>query len=300
MIEPPLDWALSRRRFLAAAPILAACMVPGSNVLRVIHQGAESVRDTRNDYYWKLLDLVLARTLATWGPYELAAAPMYMNGPRSYYELQQGALTVIARSTGDELERTLLPIRIPLDKGLLGYRVFLIREDRQAELASVRTLADLQRYTIGQAAAWNDVPILHAAGFQVVTGSDYEGLFGMLDRGRFDLFSRSIVEAVTELEARRSSYPDLVIERNLLLYYPLPRYLFVRRDACGELLAHRLLDGFEMIQKDGSFDRLFAEYKEPIERAVNLKARRLFRIPNPTLNPLTPLGRPELWYDPTR
>jgi len=122
----------------------------------------------------------------------------------------------------------------------------------------------------------------------------------MLAGGRFDLFSRSVVEAVTELEPRKSRYPNLVIERNLLLYYPLPRYLFVRRDACGEQLARRLLEGFEILLKDGSFDRLFAAYREPIERALAMKSRRLFRIPNPTLSPQTPLNRTELWYDPTQ
>ena len=300
MIEPPLAWDLSRRRFLASAPVLAACTVAGSGVLRVVHQGGESAGDTRNDYYWKLLDQVLARTQPRWGPYELSAAPIYMNGPRSYYELQQGALTIMARSTGAELERSLLPIRIPLDKGLLGYRVFLIRREMQAKLAEVRTLEDLLRFSIGQAAAWNDVPILKAAGFRVVSGIDYDGLFGMLAKGRFDLFSRSVVEAVTELETRKDRYPELVIERTLLLYYPLPRYLFVRRDACGEQLASRLLEGFELMLKDGSFDRLFDEYQEPIERAVQMKSRRLFRIPNPTLGPETPLGRAELWDDPLR
>jgi hypothetical protein len=298
MIEPPPAWTLSRRRFLASVPVL--CAMQGGGVLQVVHQGAESVGDTRNDYYWTLLDNVLARTAPRWGPYELSAAPILMNGPRSYYELQKGALTILARSTGTDLEQTLLPIRIPLDKGLLGYRVFLIRAQMQAELDQVKTLQDLQRYSIGQAAAWNDVPILQAAGFRIVPGANYEGLFAMLAGGRFDLFSRSVVEAVTELEPRKSRYPNLVIERNLLLYYPLPRYLFVRRDACGEQLARRLLEGFEILLKDGSFDRLFAAYREPIERALAMKSRRLFRIPNPTLSPQTPLNRTELWYDPTQ
>lgn len=300
MIEPPLAWTLSRRRFLASAPLLLACTAPGSKVLRVIHQGGESAGDIRNNYYWKLLDHLLARTQSRWGPYELSAAPLLMNGPRSFYEMQRGTLNILARSTGQDLERSLLPIRIPLDKGLLGYRVFLIRREMQAKLDQVKTLDDLRRFTIGQTAAWNDVPILQAAGFRIVYGISYEGLFGMLEGARFDLFSRSVAEAVLELEAHQAHYPDLVIERNLLLYYPLPRYLFVRRDACGEQLASRLIDGFEAMLKDGSFDRLFNEYSEPIERAIHMKSRRLFRIPNPTLSPETPLGRTELWYDPTR
>jgi hypothetical protein len=279
------SWRLSRRQLLAAAPLIWARKSLGDGVLQVVHQGPESPGDTRNDYYWRLLDAALARTVGKWGPYRLDAGD-FMNGPRAVHELQIGHLNIIARSTGPDLERQLLPIRIPLDRGLLGFRVFLIRRDTQAKLDQIQ--------------AWNDIPILEAAGFHVVQGNDYEGMFNMLAAGRFDLFSRSAVEAVTELQTRQHNFPDLQIERNLLLYYPLPRYLFVRRGALGEQLAKRVLAGFEAMLLDGSFNRLFEDYRIPIERSLGLKTRRLFRIPNPTLSPETPLGRTELWYDPTR
>jgi hypothetical protein len=288
-----------RRRLLAALPIVWLSSLRADDITRVIHQGPESPGDTRNNYYWQLLSATLEATREQWGPYELINGSM-MNGPRAVHELQSGELNVIARSTGLALEQTLLPIRIPLDKGLLGYRVFLIRRELQAKLDDVHSLDELKRFSIGQDASWNDVPILRAAGFQVVGGGDYEGLFAMLAADRFDLFSRSVVEAVMEMQARQARYPMLTIERSLLLYYPLPRYLFVRKDAGGEKLAARISQGFEILLKNGGFDRLFKAYCEPIETTLNLKSRRLFRIPNPTLSPETPLGRTELWYDPTR
>jgi hypothetical protein len=288
----------SRRLLLAT---MAAFALPASakQPLEVIHQGPESADDKRNEYFWKLLDAALNATRNRRGDYHMREGSM-MNGLRAVRELQSGDLNIIERSTDLELERTLRPIRIPLDKGVGGFRVFMIRRELQAQLAEVRTLEDLQRFTIGQSGAWSDSDILSRAGFKVMRGNDYEGLFAMLAVGRFDLFSRSVDEASVELEMHRQRFPELVIERNLLLYYPLPRYLFVRRDAEGEQLATRIEDGFAIMQKDGSFDRLFADYRAPFERTLNLKGRRLFRIANPLLSADTPLKTSELWYDPTK
>jgi hypothetical protein len=296
---PSLTRGITRRQLLGAPLLLWAGTVLGASELRVVYPGPASKGDTRNDYYWRLLDAALAHTTTRWGPYRLAQSSE-MNGKRMEREMARGALDVIARSTSPQLERELLPIRIPLDKGLLGYRVFLIRRELQAKLDSVRTLDDLRHFSIGQEDGWNDIPILEAAGLRVVKGVEYEGLFGMLANGRFDLFSRSVAEAPPELAAHTKQLPDLVIERKLLLYYPFPRYLFVRRDTEGERLATRIQEGFDAMRHDGSFERLFADYREPIERSLDLKSRRLIRIPNPTLTPETPLDRTELWYDPTR
>jgi hypothetical protein len=225
--------------------------------LEVIRQGPESPGDKRDDYYWQLLDIALKRTIPRWGDYRIVGAPM-MNGLRAVEQLEFNKLNIIARTTAQQLEVSLRPIRIPLDKGLLGYRVFLIRREMQRRLDRVRTLEDLKQFSIGQTDDyWTDVAILRNSGFKVVAGDRYEGLFSMLSAGRFDLFSRSVAEVADELQTRQQQFPDLVIEQGLLLYYPMPRYFFVRRDAAGEQLALRIEDGFNMMIKDGSFDRMF-------------------------------------------
>jgi hypothetical protein len=55
--------------------------------------------------------------------------------------------------------------------------VYLIRKEDQAKFSAIKTLADLRKNTIGQGAGWLDVKILKHNGFNVVTGSDYDGLF---------------------------------------------------------------------------------------------------------------------------
>ncbi len=56
---------------------------------------------------------------------------------------------------------------------------------------------------MGQGHYWNDVKVFEANGFQVEKSGRYELLFKMLLGGRFDFFSRGMVEAFVEYEERR-------------------------------------------------------------------------------------------------
>src|SRR5690606_2065196 len=59
-----------------------------------------------------------------------------------------------------EREALLQPIRIPLLKGLMGYKIFLIHPDDQPVFSQVKNLEDLQTLRAGQGADWPDVEIL--------------------------------------------------------------------------------------------------------------------------------------------
>jgi hypothetical protein len=82
------------------------------------------------------------------------------------------------------------------------------------------------------------------------------------------------------------------------MYYPLPQYFFLRRDAEGKLLARRIEAGMEMMIKDGSLNALFQKYKGESLKNAGLGKRRVLTLPNPTLTPETPLSRGELWFNP--
>ena len=211
-----------------------------------------------------------------------------------------GSITVIVHGNVAEYEQDLLPIRFPLDKGLLGYRVFLIRSETQSQLDHVNSLDELRQHTIGQGQGWGDVTILRHAGLTVVEGGTYEGLFGMLAAGRFELFSRGVVEVGEELARQKAEHPDFAIERHLLLYYPLTRYFYVNRSPAGEALARRISEGLERMLRNGSFERMFQAFKAPLEQEIGLRSRLLIRIDNPLQTPETPLSQVELWYDPRR
>lgn len=271
-----------------------------ANTMVFVYPRSLSSVDSQYMYDYDLLRLALEKTRNEYGPYELRSSEVGMSQARAAEEISAGSgkATIFARSTTPEHETRMLPIRIPLDKGLISYRIFLIREEDQWRFSSVRTLDDLRKLSVGSYTTWADTKILRDNGFNVVTGESYEGLFKMLVANRFDFFSRSVDEAYREYEERKEQLPTMKVEDALLLHFPTTRYFFVQRSANGEKLAKRVEQGLNLMIKDGSFDVLFRKYKEPLIERAHLKTRRLFRIPNPHLSPETPLARKELWYDP--
>lgn len=213
-------------------------------------------------------------------------------------EVTNGNLELFWNSANAEKEEAYLPIRICLYKGLLGNRIFIINKNNQAKFDQVKTLEDLKRtVTIGQGKTWADTKILESNGFTVVKGNKYESLFFMVDGGRFDAFSRGVHEPYGELE-KHPNLPDLTVEKNLMLVYRMPFYLFVSKKYPE--IAKDLEAGLNRAIADGSFDETFfgdSSVQDVISKA-NMKNRKAFYIDNPTLSKQTPLDRKELWFDP--
>lgn len=228
--------------------------------------------------------------------YEVEYLPDVPTAKRQAEMVHRGNLSVFWISTTQELEESYRPIRIPIYKGLLGYRIFLIRKDDQPRFSQARTLADLQDLTAGQGQFWADTEILRNAGLKVATSTKDEGLFYMLDGKRFDYMPRGVPEPWDEIKA----HPDLnlTVERELMLIYPSPSYFFVSRN--NPQLAEDLEHGLNAAVASGEFDRYF--YSSPMIQSVlkeaNLKGRRAIHINNPNLNENTPQSRKELWFNP--
>lgn len=208
-----------------------------------------------------------------------------------------GRLDLAWIASDKELEETLRPIRIPLFKGLLGYRIFIINKDNQFKFDGIETLDELKRkITMGQGSTWADGKILEANGFTVIKTPKYPGLFYMVEGGRFDAFPRSVLEPFGELRDRPNM--DLAIEKNILVAYKMPFYFFVTPS--NEELAQDVETGLNRAIADGSFNEAFMnapQVRDVIEKA-NMKNRRIFFIDNPILSKETPLDRAELWFDP--
>ena len=264
-----------------------------------IYHPPESSLDVRYLYHWEILRTALEKTKPKWGAYRMTPSAL-MTEQRQAFELKNatGRLTVMYLSTTAEFEKTLIPIRIPVDKNLGGYCVFLIRKGEEGRFAAVKTLDDLRRFSYGLGLGWIDVGILRHSGFNVVTGSSYDGLFEMLVHQRFDIFLRAAVEVLDEYEQRKRTFPDLYIEENLILYYPLPMYFWFSRTAEGRRLAARAEEGMRMMIADGTYDAIFDKYQRPKIERLRLKERRIFRIDNPNVGPETPFADKKLWFDP--
>lgn len=209
--------------------------------------------------------------------------------------VKSGSITVMWAGTQKEYEEQLLPIRIPLFKGLLGHRIFIIRQGDQSKFDRVKTLDDLRQIPLGQGREWGDTVVLKAANLNVVAPLKYESLFHMLDGGRFDAFPRAVHEPWSEVTSR----PDLnlTIEKRILLVYPFAMYFFVSKD--NHELAEVIEQGMRNAIADGSYDDIFFAnpvIKDALDRA-NLQERKVFRLSNPNMSPLTPFDDKSLWLN---
>lgn len=215
--------------------------------------------------------------------------------PRVMSEIDSGQLDIFWTATDKDKEEDFLPVRIPLYKGMFGYRIFIIHKNNQYKFNAINNLSDLKSISLGQGRTWADTSILEANGLNVVKVSKFPSLLYMVDGQRFDAFPRGIHEPWGEIASH--SQLQLTVEQRLMLSYKMPFYLFVHKN--NRTLAQQLETGLNQAIADGSFDKLF--YAEPgvqkVLQFANLKNRTLIELQNPYLTPETPVNRPELWLD---
>jgi hypothetical protein len=244
-----------------------------------------------------LLAAALDASSAKYGPYDLRVAQLRMERDRLLLEmLKGGQVNLSAQVTSSEWERQLIPIRIPVDKGLSSYRISLIDGREQARFSAVHTLADLKKLSMGAGRQWSTTAIFEHAGFEVVQGNSSAGLHSMLAAHRFEHFPRAIDEAVFEQAAYAPAFPALSVERSFAVYAPSPRYFFIGGGQTR--LAARLEYGLQMLIADGRFDQIFHEFYDGLIEKTGLRKRRIFKLDNPLLSPQTPLANKAYWYDP--
>ena len=249
--------------------------------------------DRRYDYAMQLLQLALSKTATE---YRIQPAEIAMNQERQVLEIEAGrTIDVGPIPSSADREARLLPIRIPINKGVLGWRLGLIRKGDEGLIAGVNTLNDLKGVRLAQGQEWPDTQILRANGIDVITAPRYEGLFKMLAGRRFDYFPRSVMEIWDEQAINADT---LAVEPHLALHYFYDAYFMVNRR--NTRLAQDIREGLEKAIADGSFDKLFQQYYGERLRKAHLETRTVIELRNPLLTPGTPSDRPELWYDSKR
>ncbi len=264
----------------------------------VITNSAKSTDDVRFNYPYAVLEMALERTVDRYGPYELKRFSRVVSRKRALRELVSGGITVFSTPTRQEWEAAAIPIRVPIRKGILGYKLMLIRQEDQSKFSTVQTADDLKKYRFGGGQQWSSSLAMQRHGFRVFGGTDYEPLFAMLSGNRFDYFPRGVNEIFAEYDSRKNKFPNMAIEQELAIYLPLPTYFFV--SPAKPRLAQRVKEGLLSIVEDGTLDQMFYDsHREALERA-NLANRKIISLKNYNLSDETPLHRAELWYQPKK
>lgn len=274
---------------------LGLALIPhcAANASTVVHYpSADSAADERANYYSQLLELALSKSEKK---YEVKPTPFHVEQARAILLIEAGRrLDVMWTFTTKEREERMLPIRIPIDRGLFGWRLLLIKASNQTQFRAIKSKEDLAKLRAGQGHDWPDTDILNANGFLLSGSTTYEGLFDMLSRNHIQYFPRSILEAELELTA----HPDhnLAIESNIVLHYPTAVYFFVNPQHTE--LANDIKQGLLSAIEDGSFKRLFDKnFSAAIQRA-SLSKRNIIQLKNPLLSTETPLEDKRFWFSP--
>ncbi|XZG69957.1 substrate-binding periplasmic protein [Chitinibacteraceae bacterium HSL-7] len=259
----------------------------------VIYPRHQARHDPQLDYVLEILKLGLAESGHT---YRLQQSDRVMVQSRAIESMRrgEGPQDVIWTMTDPDRERELIPIRIPIYRGLIGWRQLLIRGDDAARFARIRSKADLQHEAMGQMHDWPDTTILRANGFDVRSAPSYEHLFEMLAAGRFDAFPRAVTEIRPEL-ASHGNLPITIAPR-LLIRYPTAFYFFVAPSR--PQLSRDLARGLERAIASGQFQAVFERHFGHILQDLSSQPQTVIELKNPLLPPATPLDRSELWYHP--
>src|SRR5476649_2686382 len=118
----------------------------------IIHPRPESLGDERAAYPIVLLKLSSSKV---GNPYRLAASPAQMQQGRALRLLARGqGIDLLWTVMSREREAAFLPIRIPIDRGLNGWRLLLIRAQDRALFAPVATATGLAPLRAGQSWPW--------------------------------------------------------------------------------------------------------------------------------------------------
>lgn len=274
-----------------------SCASPAMAVDIVMRPRPDGAKGPRVDFNGLVIEEALRRTVPAWGPYEYAPQVPLLARERMLDEMLRGEVVNLSVVASQPVwEERLLPIRIPIDMGLSGYRIALIHRDNQTRLAAVKDVAELKRLGMGVGTAWSSRKVFEAEGFRTVTGESFNALLQMLMAGRSDYFLRGLNEAFPEYAARKNEFPALAIEQQLLLVLPLPTYIFVSPKA--PRLARRIEEGMESMLRDGTLQKLVLQHYGDLLAQAQVCSRRIFRINNPLLAEPSPAQRKELWLDP--
>ena len=210
--------------------------------------------------------------------------------------LLKGDIDLIWTATSRSLQERFKPVKIPLYRGLLGYRLCMINDHNRDLLKGVKSMEALKPLTFGLGEGWSDIGVFQSAGLKVKI-MDYEQLFQAVHNRTIDCAPRAIFEAFPEQYNQRYRYLyKLYVDRYLMIRYIMPFYFFTRKD--DDITFNLLHQGLTKAIMNGRYQN--AVKKNPslrmAIRKIQRNKRRVITIPNALLPDDVPKD-PHFWFD---
>ena len=210
-----------------------------------------------DDYNLDLLKLALSK-MGT--EFEIQTIAQDSSQERIIRELESGEIiNLFWMGCSQKNSERLLEVPIPLFRGLLGHRIFMIHKDDAPLFTHIKTIKDLQKLRGVVGNGWPDEEIMLSSGLPLVR-STYKNAFKLMNaRNRAEYFPRGSYEIIPELEKRKLSLPNLRMQENLPLVYKYAVVFYVspKFPELAKLIHQGLLKSYE----DGSFLEKFRNHK---------------------------------------
>lgn len=191
--------------------------------------------------------------------------------------------------TNYDLEEQAKAVLIPIDKGLLGYRIAVIRSETPDLFAKIHSRYDMRNINFGLGFDWADLAVFSDNGIKTTQISDNSQQFNMLSLGRFDALPLSVLELnETKLAA------GTMLDEHVVIRYPSATYFFVAKE--NKALHSALTNGLKRAAIDGSWQQLFDKHFKTHILAAHLAKRRIIELENDTLPRTAPLDEAIYWY----
>ena len=122
-------------------------------------------RDLTHRYFTSVLTMALEKTADTYGDFEIVYAAGQVGQEEAFSHVRRKKhFDLIWMMTSEKREYQLRPVRVPLFKGLLGYRVAAINTADLPVFANLDTVEELKLLVAGQGIDWPDTEILNVNG----------------------------------------------------------------------------------------------------------------------------------------
>lgn len=248
--------------------------------------------DTQSVFLWnrnfdtapvnEVLELAFEKTLDLYPAVNIVrTAAMEQDEAVAALRNASAGIDVLSTASSHRRDQQFLTISFPILKGLLGYRLCLIRKDEQSLFTDISTAYDFTRskLRICQGEHWPDTDILQRNGFSVITSEHYLALFNLLKNKQCDCFLRGAQEIVPEFTAHNN---ELAIEENIVLRYPQPGFFYVNKNNIE--LATRIELGLLRALDDGSYQALFERLMGDKLQQLRITQRTVIPLNNPNMS----------------
>lgn len=238
---------------------------------------------SRQQYEREILDAALTATAAK--------RPYSIDESRTEYPLAEDEASVF-RSKGFDIFGTVagnqklaneqkILIPLPLMKGILGYRILIVRKADAQKFAAIKSADELKKLRMGIPSTWADAGLFRHNGYPVVEKGSFDELFQRLENNEFDYVTFGANEVTGVFTERAAKSGKLIIEPSLLVYYPFPLVFYVNPQQ--PVLAERITDGVKTISANGELDKIFNRYYGEVLGQLNLPDRTRITLENPIL-----------------